>query len=210
MIRDLRTGDVLFQGPCKDGLYPIFPKLLSTSKTALASVVQISLWHRHLGHPSNKVLSSLVFGSLLGSTFHFSNKGCSHYALAKTTRLSFSSHDHCTVAPSDLIHSDVWMSLVVSVSGFRYYVLFIDDFTRYSWIFPMHLKYEVFDHFSTFYMYVKTQFSLSVKQFQSDGGKEFDNNHFHQFCARNDIMHRFHVLTRHNKMACGTKTSPYS
>ena len=67
------------------------------------------------------------------------------------------------------------MSPVVSVSGYRYYVLFTNDYTRYSWIFPMRLKYEVFGHFSTFAIYVKTQFSLSVKQFQSDGGKEYDN-----------------------------------
>lgn len=61
---------------------------------------------------------------------------------------------------------------------YRYYVLFTDDFTHFSWIFPMRLKSEVFHHFSTFVSYVETQFSLPVKQFQSDGGKEFDNGLF--------------------------------
>ncbi|KAI5343890.1 hypothetical protein L3X38_011766 [Prunus dulcis] len=95
--------------------------------------------------------------------------------------------------------SHLWMSPVVSVSGYRYYVLFIDDYTRYSWIFPMRLKSEVFGHFSTFAMYVKTQFSLSIKQFQSDGGKEYDNLQFKQFCATNGIVHHFSCLHTHQQ-----------
>jgi transposase InsO family protein len=111
--------------------------------------------------------------------------------LAKSIRLSFSSHDHCSTEPFALIHSDMWMSPVVSVFGYRYYVLFMDDYTRYSWIFPIRLKSKVFGHFSTFAMYVKTRFSLSIKQFQSDGEKEYDNLQFKQFCATNGIVHHF-------------------
>ncbi|KAI5330217.1 hypothetical protein L3X38_029615 [Prunus dulcis] len=192
LIRDLNTGVVLFQGPCKDGLYPTFPKLLPPSPTALTTVVSSSsLWHRRLGHPSNKVLDTLVSQSLLGSSFRLPNDHCKHCALAKSIRLSFSPIEHSTVAPFDLIHSDVWMSPIASISGFRYYVLFTDDFTRYSWIFPMRLKSEVFGHFSAFVTYVRNHFSISVKTFQSDGGKEFDNSQFRQFCATNGIVHRF-------------------
>ncbi|KAI5337531.1 hypothetical protein L3X38_016802 [Prunus dulcis] len=192
IIRDLNTGVVLFQGPCKYGLYPTFPKLLPPSPTALTTVVSSSsLWHRRRGHPSNKVLGTLVSQSLLGSSFRLPNDHCKHCALAKSIRLSFSPIEHSTVAPFDLIHSDVWMSLIASISGFRYYVLFTDDFTRYSWIFPMRLKSEVFGHFSAFVTYVRNHFSISVKTFQSDGGKEFDNSQFRQFCATNGIVHRF-------------------
>ncbi|KAI5316471.1 hypothetical protein L3X38_036178 [Prunus dulcis] len=150
-IRDLQCGVVLFQGLCKDGLYPIFPMLLSSSKHAFSSIVaSSSLWHHRLGHPSNKVLRTLVSRSLLGSLSRLSTSPCSHCALSKSIKLSFSSHDHCSTKPFALIHSDVWMSLVVFASGYRYYVLFMDDYTRYSWIFPMRLKSEVFGHFSTF------------------------------------------------------------
>ncbi|CAL8992400.1 unnamed protein product [Prunus brigantina] len=192
IIRDLKTGVVLFQGPCKDGLYPIFLQLLSTSPTALTTIVSSSsLWHRRLGHPSNKVLGTLVSQSLLGSSFRLPREHCKHCALAKSIRLSFSPIEHSTVAPFDLIHSDVWMSPIASISGFRYYVLFTNDFTRYSWIFPMRLKSEVFGHFSTFVTYVRNHFSISLKTFQSDGGKEFDNSQFCHFCATNGIVHRF-------------------
>jgi len=192
-IHDLQRGVVLFQGLCKNGLYPIFPTLSSSSKQAFSSsLASSSLWHRRLGHPSNKVLRTLVSRSLLGSFSRLSNSPCSHCALAKSIKLPFSSHDHCSTKPFALIHSDVWMSPVISVSGYRYYVLFTDDYTRYSWIFPMRLKSEVFGHFSTFAMHVKTQFSLSIKQFQSDGGKGYENLRFQQFCATNGIVHRFY------------------
>ncbi|CAL9000175.1 unnamed protein product [Prunus brigantina] len=196
VIRHLHTGAILFQGRCSDGLYPVLPslasKLVSRSKSAFSSTVSSSsLWHRRLGHPSNKVLSALVSQSLLGSPFRLSHNSCSHCALAKSVCLPFSSRDHCSHEPFHLIHSDVWMSPVASFSGFRYYVLFTDDFTRFSWIFPMRLKSEVFHHFSTFVSYVETQFSMPVKQFQSDGGKEFDNGNFKQFCASKGIIHRF-------------------
>lgn len=191
-IRDLQTGVLLFQGLCKNGLYPIFPKLLTGPNTAFSSVaVSSSLWHRRLGHPSNRVLDSLVSKSLLGSTSRLLHSNCSHYALSKSIKLSFSPHEHRSLAPFDLICSNVWMSPVLSVSDYRYYVLFTDDSTRYSWIFPMRLKSEVFDHFSAFVIYVQNQFSLSIKQFQSDGGKEYDNLQFKHFCATTGIVHHF-------------------
>lgn len=36
-----------------------------------------------------------------------------------------------------LVHSDVWVSLVKSIGGYKYYVLFDDDYSRYSWLYPL-------------------------------------------------------------------------
>ncbi|KAL6272657.1 hypothetical protein ACE6H2_023349 [Prunus campanulata] len=138
VIRDLKSSNILFQGPCKDGLYTIRPALAShfthASKSAfISSLDSASLWQRRLGHPSNKVLRQLVSRLPLGTNFHLSSESfCSHCVLAKSVRLSFSSREHCSVSPFELVHSDVWMSPINSISGFRYYVLFTDDFTRYS------------------------------------------------------------------------------
>lgn len=56
--------------------------------------------------------------------------------------------------------------------------------------FPCH-KYEVFKHFSNFLSYVQTQFSMTIKQFQSDGGREFNNSSFKQLCVQKGIHHWF-------------------
>jgi len=54
----LRTGCLLFQDPCKDGLYPLNLSSVSTSLEALASV-HSSIWHNRLGHPSSNVFTRL-------------------------------------------------------------------------------------------------------------------------------------------------------
>ena len=92
------------------------------------------------------------------------------------------------------------MSPVVSVSGYRYYILFTDDYTRYSWIFPMRLKSEVFGLFSTFAMYVKTRFSLSIKQFQSNRGRNMITCNLNSFVLLMALYIVFLVLIHPNSI----------
>lgn len=53
-IFDRTTGDLLFQGLCKDGLYPLSPARSSLQALA-ASRLLSSTWHSRLGHPSVKL-----------------------------------------------------------------------------------------------------------------------------------------------------------
>lgn len=76
------------------------------------------------------------------------------------------------------------MSTVNSISGFRYYVLFTDDYSRYSWIYPMKRKSEVvFYHFQTFVAMTKNIFNTNIKFLQSDGGTEYVNNSMSELCC---------------------------
>lgn len=92
--------------------------------------------------------------------------------------------------PFSLIHSDVWMSPIQYVSGFRYYVLFTDDYSRYTWIYPMQNKSKVFSHFKTLIVMVHNIFNSNVKHFQSDGDTEYINHSFSNFCKQLGIQHR--------------------
>lgn len=59
-----------------------------------------------------------------------------------TNSIFFASKTH-TSSILELIHADVWgPSPVLSIKGYRYYLSFVDDFTRLTWIFPMKLKSE--------------------------------------------------------------------
>ena len=118
------------------------------STTSPSSRASVRLWHAHLGHPNYHTVASL---SRLGY-ISYSNKlvnidfeicvGC---RLVKSHRLPFSLNDeHCTI-PFDRLHCDLWgLSLVLSFTGYRYYAVFIDDCTRFSWIFPLKQKYDFF------------------------------------------------------------------
>ena len=55
----------------------------------------------------------------------------------------------------------------------RYYVMFIDDFTRYTWLYPLKLKSDVFQAFIDFQHRIERQFNQKIVNFQSDWGGEF-------------------------------------
>jgi hypothetical protein len=62
----------------------------------------------------------------------------------------------------DLMHLDLRTSPVVSVSGSKYYLVILDDFTRYLWTFPLKLNSDTFVTLSNFFAYVSNQFGMKV------------------------------------------------
>ena len=75
-----------------------------------------------------------------------------------------------------LIHSDVWGPAPVSVSSsIRWFVIFVDDCTRMTWLYLMKSKNEVARIFCSFHTMIKTQFSTKLQILGSDNGGEYDN-----------------------------------
>lgn len=84
----------------------------------------------------------------------------------------------------------VWgPSPVPSFSGYRYYLLIVDDFTKYCWLFPLHAKSEVATHIQNFKVFVSAHFSLQIKTIRSDRGGEFLNKLMTSFFATFGILH---------------------
>ena len=74
----------------------------------------------------------------------------------------------------DLIHSDVWGPFSVSsIGGSQYFVIFVDDYSRYSWIFHMKRRSKLLQVYSNFAKIVETQFSKCTKIFRSDNAFEY-------------------------------------
>lgn len=66
--------------------------------------------------------------------------------------------------PLDLIHTDIWgPSPVQSVNGHRFYIHFVDDHTRYTWIYPLKHKGEAVNAFNVFRAFVENQFNRKIK-----------------------------------------------
>lgn len=88
--------------------------------------------------------------------------------------MNFPSVSVKTRAPFQLVHTDVWgPSSIPSVDGFKYYIHFVDDFTRFTWIFPLRAKSEVHSIFVNFNSYVERQFCTKILCLQSDWGREY-------------------------------------
>ena len=73
----------------------------------------------------------------------------------------------------ELVHSDVWGPTIESFDGYKYFVTFVDDFSRVTWIYLLKFKNEVVDVFKDFHTLVMTQFSTKLQILRSDNGTEY-------------------------------------
>ena len=78
------------------------------------------------------------------------------------------------VNPLDLLFLDVWgPAPLLSSNNKRYFLCIIDDFSHYSWVFPITCKFEVYITFTKFKLLVENFFPSKIKSVQTDGGGEF-------------------------------------
>jgi hypothetical protein len=178
VFQDLATGKTIEVAKEHGGLYylsdtRIGQKVLSTalqSQSKSSPAAQIWLQHKRLGHPPFPLMKRM-FPSLFSNQSVESFK-CDICQFSKHTRTTFPSSLTKSVEPFDLIHSDVWGPAPVSnISGARWFVSFIDDCSRVTWIFLMNNKSEVPQLFIQFYNMVQTQFGKRIKRIHSDNGK---------------------------------------
>ncbi|KAL0286083.1 UNVERIFIED_CONTAM: Retrovirus-related Pol polyprotein from transposon TNT 1-94 [Sesamum angustifolium] len=91
----------------------------------------------------------------------------------------------------ELIHTDVYGPMrTPSHEQNRYFILFIDDYSRMTWVYFMREKSEVFKVFKKFKNLVEKQSGLSIKVLRSDRGKEYNNSEFDKFCEEEGIEHQ--------------------
>jgi len=158
-------------------LYPLrLPPVLS-----FAAQGSSPMWHRRLGHPGHETLSKLASTSSVSSPIQDCSDLCHACQLGRHVRLPFHVSTSRASSKFDLIHCDLWTSPVVSISGYKYYLVILDDCTHYLWTFPLRLKSDTFSTLAQFIAHVSTQFGARVKAVQCDNGKEFDNSSTRHF-----------------------------
>jgi transposase InsO family protein len=119
------------------------------------------------------------------SEHHELCKGC---ALGKYTKTNFPSSDSREVGILDLIHSDVCGPMSsASLTSSLYYVVFIDDFSRKSWIFFMKTKGQVFSQFQDFKALMENQTRKKIRVLRLDNGDEYTSKEFMNFCVGEGI-----------------------
>lgn len=79
-------------------------------------------------------------------------------------------------------------ALVQSSQFMRYYVIFVDQCTRFTWFYPLKHKSDFYSVFVNFKIIVEKQFDKPIKILQCDGGGEFSKTEFLNFLAANGII----------------------
>jgi hypothetical protein len=113
---------------------------------------------------------------------------CESLQVVKSHKIHFLESNNRSSHPLELIHSGVWTSPVMLVSGCKFYVIFIDDFSRFTWLFPFKQKSEVFDCFVRFKSLVENQFSSSIKQLLTGNGGEYLSTVIQEYLSQNRIL----------------------
>ncbi|CAL8175713.1 unnamed protein product [Prunus armeniaca] len=193
---DQRTGATIGRGSEKGGLYLLDDPAGYTSsptvhalQSATDSSRDIWLWHKRLGHPSFIYLQKL-FPSLLSSV-DLSQFKCEICELAKHHRVSYPLSINKSYAPFALVHSDVWgPSRVSNLSNSKWFVTFINDYSRLTWVYLMTDKSEVFSIFQSFHQMIHTQYNSNIKVFRSDNGGEYINSGLKTYFSDHGIIYQ--------------------
>ncbi|KAL0311158.1 UNVERIFIED_CONTAM: Retrovirus-related Pol polyprotein from transposon RE2 [Sesamum angustifolium] len=183
-LTDLQTRRTIGGGHERGGLY-----ILNTSPPidarALSASVSPLQWHCCLGHPSLPTLQKVL-------PIKSSRLACESCELGKHHRASFPPRvDKCSSSPFTLVHCDIWGPCrFESISGFRYFITFVDDYSRMIWVYLLKDRSQVPTIITSFYNEIKTQFSVNIRILRTDNALEFVQKTVSDFCDSKGILHQ--------------------
>ena len=94
----------------------------------------------------------------------------------------------------DLVHSNLIGPLPTpSYGNSRYVFTFIDDFSRYCWVYFLKLKSEVFETFKVFKALVENKCGNKIKFLRNENCKDYANNNFQNLCEECAIKIQHYV-----------------
>nr|CAN66871.1 hypothetical protein VITISV_021425 [Vitis vinifera] len=176
----------------KNRSFPIVFKYAENVALRMEDVEEAWLWHRRFGHLNFNSLKMLYQRKMvqgLPNTIEEKNEVCDGCALGKHHRQSFLKGVAWRAKKVlELIHTDICGPMSIPSQGNnKYFVLFIDDFTRMTWVFFMKQKSEVFSIFKKFKSFVEKQSGCYIKTLRSDKGMEYTSSQFGNFCKDEGI-----------------------
>ena len=138
------------------------------------------LWHRRLSHIDYKafpyVTKVVTWLPYLNIDHEGNCKGC---ARGKNIKNPFPKSETKTKGTLELIHSNVCRPIPsISLSGYEYYVTFIDDYSRKTWIYFLKNKSEVFGKFKEFKALIENHSERIIKTPRLDNAGEYTSKSF--------------------------------
>ena len=99
---------------------------------------------------------------------------CESCLEGKMTKRPFKAKGYRVTKPLELVHTDVCSTMRVQArGGYEYFFTFIDDYSRYGFVYLMRQKSETFDKFREYKAEVEKQLSVHIKQLRSNRGGEY-------------------------------------
>ena len=199
-VHDLSNGDtIVMSGTLCNGLYRLdtYKGVASNALVAhTSSLTEMELWHARFGHLNfNSLLylqkKDMVIG--LPTLESIEKHACEGCILGKMHRASFPKDNHThTTRKLQLVHSDVCGPIrTPSFGKHTYFVTFIDDATRHTWVYPMKAKNEVFSCFKKFLSMAQNFSSNKLLILPAYHGGEYTSHAFNAFLRERGISHQY-------------------
>jgi hypothetical protein len=137
-IKEAGTKRMLLRGRCNGCLYALRPSSASSTLNKHvfgAAKPSASLWHSRLGHAFSSVVQEILNRFKLSCVKDLNNKHvCDACQQGKSHQLPYPTSTSVSNEPLNLVFSDVWGPAPTSVGRFNYYLSFIDDYSKFTWI----------------------------------------------------------------------------
>ena len=127
---------------------------------------------------------------------HIYNGPCKGCVVGKNTKKSFPHSLRKTKYLLEQVHSNLCGPIFLpSIGGFFYYVIFVDDFSRKTWIYFLKCKEseEILSKFKEFKTITENSSRKNIKVLRTDNGKEYTSEIFKEFCKLSRIKREFTV-----------------
>lgn len=188
IIRD-KNGCIIGKANLCDDVYKL--NLSKSRSFFVSSEEKQKLWHRRFGHIGdqylNKLKNEIVDGVDIDKVIPAK---CTVCIKGKQSRLPFKPSKSRATRVLELVHSDVCGPMPDdSFGGSRYFVQFLDDFSRKVFPYPIANKSCVFEKFMEFKAMAENETGQKIKVFRTDNGGEYCDGKFEKFLRENGIRH---------------------
>ena len=140
--------------------------------------------HARLGHIDQDRMNMLAKEGHLDRLTEVKLPRYESYLASKATKKPFGKASRAT-CPLELIHSDICRHMSVKVRhADTYFLTFIDNYSRYGYVYLLSHRYEVLDVFKRLLVEVETQLERKFKTLRTDRGREYLSNLFKEFCEK--------------------------
>ncbi|GKD42037.1 retrovirus-related pol polyprotein from transposon TNT 1-94 [Tanacetum coccineum] len=166
----------------------VFKNDINKMNSSAYLIESSNVWHGRLGHVNFNSMRCLIkFNSI--PNFHIDSKyKYETYVEAKLTRSSFKSVKRKT-EPLDMIHTDICdLKSLPTKGGNKYFITFIDDCTKYCYVYLLKSKDEAIEKFVIYKTEIKNQLGRKIKVVRSDRGGEYVYP-IVELCAKHRIRH---------------------
>ncbi|KAJ9539123.1 LOW QUALITY PROTEIN: hypothetical protein OSB04_031856 [Centaurea solstitialis] len=193
-------GVEIFEGRRFYNLYVVdFPVIDSSKPVCLFSKAtkgESWLWHRRFSHQNFSDISKLANGGLVKGlpklTFDRDSL-CPACQMGKMKRSSHKSKTESSCqSPLEMLHMDLCGPMrIQSISGKKYILVMVDEYSRYTWLEFLRMKSEAPELIIKFIKRIQVLLQLPVRKIRSDNGTEFKNATLDAYLTSVGISHNF-------------------